>query len=56
MTGLKTVTPEKEWDDLKEMISTLLILPEADKTLILSNVRILKSLREIEKANGMKGA
>lgn len=57
MTEFEKIIPEQERADIREMVSILLILPDSDKVLIKSNIRILKSLREIEKANqGMKGA
>ena len=42
--------PEKEQEEVKEFISTLLLLPKEDRAVLLSNANALKVRRDIERA------
>lgn len=42
--------PEKEQEEVKEFVSTLLLLPKEDRAVLLSNANALKVRRDIERA------
>ena len=50
------VISKKEQQEIRELVSVLLLLPESDRMLIASNVNILKSRQDIEKARKGRGA
>ena len=50
------VISKKEQQEIRELVSILLVLPESDRMLIASNVNILKSRQDIEKARKGRGA
>lgn len=47
---LKKVITKDEQEEIKELVSTLLLLPKEDRAVILSNVYAFKVRRDIEKA------
>lgn len=47
---LEMAIPTEEQEEIKEFISTLLILPKEDRAVLLSNANALKVRRDIEKA------
>lgn len=51
-----SVISKKEQQEIRELVSVLLLLPESDRMLIASNVNILKSRQDIEKARKGRGA
>lgn len=46
----KVIAPEEQ-NELKELISILIILPKEDRALLLSNAMAFKTRMEIEKIN-----
>lgn len=47
---LDVVMPTAEQDEIKEFVSTLLLLSKEDRAILLSNANALKVRRDIEKA------
>lgn len=47
---LDVVIPKKDQEDIKEFISTLLLLPKEDRAVLLSNANAFKVRSDIEKA------
>lgn len=47
---LKTTIPEGEREEIKEFLSTLLLLPKEDRAILLSNANAFRVRRDIEKA------
>lgn len=47
---LEMVIPQEEQEEIKEFISTLLLLPKEDRAILLSNANAFKVRRDIEKA------
>lgn len=47
---LEMVIPKEEQEDIKELVSTLLILPKEDRAVLLSNANAFKVRRDIELA------
>lgn len=51
MSNLLDMTiPKDEQEEIKEFISTLLLLPKEDRAVLLSNANAFKVRRDIEKA------
>lgn len=51
MTDLfKMITSEDEHEEIKEFVSTVLLLPKEDRAVLLSNAYALKARMDIEKA------
>lgn len=52
MTGnvLDIAMSDKEREEIKEFVSVLLLLPEEDRAILLSNANAFKTRRDIEKA------
>lgn len=46
---LEKVITEEEQEEIKEFISTVLILPRQDRAILLSNANAFRALRAIEK-------
>lgn len=44
------VIPSEEQEEIKEFVSTLMILPKEDRAVLLSNANAFKVRRDIEKA------
>lgn len=42
--------PQEEQEEIKEFISTLILLPKEDRAVLLSNANAFKVRRDIEKA------
>ncbi len=51
---LGMVIPENEQEEIKEFVSTLLILPKEDRAVLLSNANAFKVRRDIEKAKNAR--
>lgn len=49
---LGMIVPADEQEEIKEFVSTLLLLPKEDRAVLLSNANALKVRRDIEKAKG----
>lgn len=49
---LDVFVPKEEQEEIKEFISTLLLLPKEDRAILLSNANAFKVRRDIEKAKG----
>lgn len=49
---LEMVIPTDEQEEIKEFVSTLLLLPKEDRAVLLSNANAFKVRRDIEKARG----
>lgn len=47
---LDIIVPKDEQDEIKEFVSTLLLLPKEDRAILLSNANAFKVRRDIEKA------
>lgn len=47
---LGMVVPQEEQEEIKEFVSTLLLLPKEDRAVLLSNANAFKVRRDIEKA------
>jgi hypothetical protein len=47
---LDMAIPKEEQEEMKEFISTILLLPKEDRAMLLSNANALKVRRDIEKA------
>lgn len=47
---LNKVISKKDQEEIKEFISTLLLLPQEDKAVLLSNAYALRVRRDIERA------
>ena len=47
---LETLIPQNEQEEIKEFVSTLLLLSKEDRAILLSNANALKVRRDIEKA------
>ena len=48
--ALDVVIPKEDQEDVKEFISTLLLLPKEDRAVLLSNANAFKVRSDIEKA------
>lgn len=48
---LEMAVPKDEQEEIKEFISTLILLPKEDRAVLLSNANAFKVRRDIEKAN-----
>lgn len=51
---LDMVIPNSEQEEIKEFISTLLLLPKEDRAVLLSNANAFRVRRDIEKAKEEK--
>lgn len=49
---LGMVVPQDEQEEIKEFVSTLLLLSKEDRAVLLSNANAFKVRRDIEKAKG----
>lgn len=47
---LGMVIPKDEQEEIKEFVSTLLLLPKEDRAILLSNANAFKVRRDIERA------
>lgn len=47
---LEMTIPKEEQEEIKEFISTLLVLPKEDRAVLLSNANAFRVRRDIEKA------
>lgn len=47
---LELVTDKDEQEEIKEFISTIILLPKEDRAVLLSNANALRVRRDIEKA------
>lgn len=47
---LEMTIPKDEQEEIKEFVSTLLLLPKEDRAVLLSNANAFKVRRDIEKA------
>lgn len=47
---LEMAIPKEEQEEIKEFISTLLVLPKEDRAVLLSNANAFRVRRDIEKA------
>ena len=47
---LDVIIPKDEQEEIKEFVSTLLLLPKEDRAVLLSNANAFKVRRDIEKA------
>lgn len=47
---LKAIIPKEDQEEIKEFISTLLVLPKEDRAVLLSNANAFRVRRDIEKA------
>lgn len=47
---LEMVIPQEEQEEIKEFVSTLLLLPKEDRAILLSNANAFRVRRDIEKA------
>lgn len=54
MTDFEKIIPPNEQEEIKEFVSTLLILPKEDRAVLLSNANAFKVRRDIEKAKNAK--
>ena len=50
---LGTIISKKEQEEIKEFVSTLLLLPKEDRAILLSNANAFKARSDIEKAKAM---
>ena len=51
---LENVMTEEEREEIKELISTIILLPKEDRAILLSNANALKTRLEIEPARSRK--
>lgn len=49
---LDMVMVKEDQEEIKEFVSTLLLLPKEDRAILLSNANALRVRRDIEKARG----
>lgn len=47
---LDNLIPKEEQEELKEFVSTIMVLPKEDRAILLSNANALKVRSDIEKA------
>lgn len=47
---LGMIVPQNEQEEIKEFVSTLLLLPKEDRVILLSNANAFKVRRDIERA------
>lgn len=47
---LKMAVPQDEQDEIREFLSTILLLPKEDRAILLSNANAFKVRRDIERA------
>lgn len=47
---LDMAIPKEDQDEIKEFVSTLLVLPKEDRAVLLSNANAFKVRRDIERA------
>lgn len=52
---LDMVMVKEEQEEIKEFVSTLLLLPKEDRAILLSNANALRVRRDIERARGKDG-
>lgn len=48
MDGLDTIFTQKEADEIKEFVSTIMVLPKEDRAILLANANVLKTRRVLE--------
>ena len=48
---LGMLIPKDEQEEIKEFISTIILLPKEDRAVLLSNANALRVRRDLEKAN-----
>lgn len=48
--ALDTIIPKEEQEEIKEFVSTLLLLPKEDRAVLLSNANAFRVRRDIERA------
>ena len=51
---LEAIIPKEDQEEIKEFISTLLVLPKEDRAVLLSNANAFRVRRDIEKAKEWK--
>lgn len=51
---LENVMTDDEKEEIKELISTIILLPKEDRAILLSNANALKTRLEIERARSRK--
>lgn len=49
---LKMAVPQDEQEEIREFLSTILLLPKEDRAILLSNANAFKVRRDIERARG----
>lgn len=49
---LKMIVPQDEQEEIREFLSTILLLPKEDRAILLSNANAFKVRRDIERARG----
>ena len=49
---LKMAVPQDEQEEIREFLSTILLLPKEDRAVLLSNANAFKVRRDIERARG----
>lgn len=49
---LKIAVPQDEQEEIREFLSTILLLPKEDRAILLSNANAFKVRRDIERARG----
>ena len=47
---LGMIVPQNEQEEIKEFVSTLLLLPKEDRAILVSNANVFKVRRDIERA------
>lgn len=50
--NINLILDQEKKKDINEMIAILMILPESDRTILMSNANILKARQDYVKANG----
>lgn len=50
--NINLILDQEKKKDINEMIAILMILPESDRTILMSNANILKTRQDYVKANG----
>lgn len=48
--GFNLIIPNNEQEEIREFVSTLLLLPKEDRAVLLSNANAFKVRRDIERA------
>lgn len=54
ISTFESIVPKYEQEEIREIVSSLLLLSESDRALILSNVNILKARMDLEKVREVK--